>query len=61
MFVDSFELVRQRIDARDGESEVGIELVGDAEGVGLKSQAEQEAAAVECGAPIDDLQRLDIA
>ena len=45
--VDGFELVRQRIDAGDRQAEVGIELVGDAEGVGLEAEAEQSAVAVE--------------
>ena len=34
--VDGLKLVRQRIDARDGEAEVRVELVGDAQRVGLK-------------------------
>ena len=41
--VDGLELVRQRIDARDREAEVGIELVGDAERVGLEAEAEEGA------------------
>ena len=45
--VDRLELMRQRIDARDREAEIGVELVGDAEGVGLKAKAEQSAVAVE--------------
>ena len=45
--VDRLELMRQRIDARDRETEVRIELVGDAEGVGLEAEAEQAAVAVE--------------
>ncbi len=45
--VDRFELVRQRIDARDREAEVGIELVGDAERVGLEAEPEQASVAVE--------------
>ena len=49
--VDRLELVRQRIDARDREPEVGVELVGDAEGVGLKTQAQQAAVPAEGVAP----------
>ena len=45
--VDRLELMRQRIDARDREAEIRIELVGDAEGVCLKAEAEQSAVAVE--------------
>ena len=45
--VDRFELMRQRIDARDREAEVGIELVGDAERVGLEAEPQQAAVAVE--------------
>ena len=45
--VDRFELMRQRIDARDREPEVGVELVGDAERVGLQAEAEQAPVAVE--------------
>ena len=39
--VDGFELVRQRVDAGDGQAEVGIELVGDAERIGLDAEAQQ--------------------
>ena len=45
--VDRFELMRQRIDARDREPEVGIELVGDAERVGLEAEPQQASVAVE--------------
>ena len=45
--VDRFELVRQRIDARDRQTEVGIELVGDAERVRLEAEAQQNAVTVE--------------
>ena len=45
--VDRFELVRQRIDARDRQAEVRIELVGDAERVCLEAEAKQAAVAVE--------------
>ena len=45
--VDRFELMRQRIDAGDGQAEIGIELVGDAEGVSLDAEAKQSTVAVE--------------
>ena len=47
VLVDGFELVRERIHPRDGQPEVGIELVGDAEGVCLQSQPEQASVAAE--------------
>ena len=56
--VDRFELVRQRIDARDRETEVRIELVGDAERVGLKPKAEQAAVAVEGVLRVEDGEAL---
>src|SRR5437867_11619944 len=37
--VDRLELMRQRVNARDREPEVGIELVRDAQGVGLQAEA----------------------
>ena len=45
--VDRFELVRQRIDAGDGEREVRVVLVGQAEPLGLDAEAEQRRVAVE--------------
>ena len=39
--VNRFELMRQRIDARDRKAEIWIELVGDAEHVGLQAEPEQ--------------------
>ena len=39
--VDRLELVRQRIDAGDGEREVRVVLVGEAEPVGLDAEAEE--------------------
>ena len=45
--VDRFELVRQRIDAGDGEREVGVVLVGQAEAHGLDAEAEACGIAVE--------------
>ena len=43
--VNRLELMRQRIDARDRKAEVRIELVGDAERVGLEAEPEQFAVA----------------
>ena len=45
--VDRFELVRQRIDAGDGEREVRVVFVGQAEAMGLDAEAEQAGVAVE--------------
>ena len=45
--VDRLELVGQRIDAGDGEGEVGIVLVGQAQAHGLDAQAEPRGVAVE--------------
>src|SRR5262249_13406609 len=44
--VDRFQLVRQRVDSRDREAEVRIELVGNPEGVGLDSESQELAVAV---------------
>ena len=41
VIVDRFELVRQRIDAGNRETEIRIELVSDAERVSLKPEPEQ--------------------
>ena len=41
VFVDGLKLVGQRVHAGDGEAEVGVELVGDAQGVGLQSEFEE--------------------
>ena len=45
--VDRLELVRQRVDAGDGEREVGVVLVGEAEAHGLDAEAEARRVAVE--------------
>ena len=45
--VDRLELVRQRVDAGDGEREVGVVLVGQAEPLGLDAEAEAARVAVE--------------
>ena len=44
--VDRLQLVGQRIDAGDGQAEVGVELVGDPERVGLKAEPQQLSVAV---------------
>ena len=44
--VDRLQLVRQRIDAGDGEREVGVVLVGQAQPVGFDAQPEQPGIAV---------------
>ena len=41
VLVDRFQLVGQRVHPGDGEAEVGVELVGDAQGVGLEGQLEE--------------------
>ncbi len=43
--VDRLQLVRQRIDPTDRQAEIGVEFVGDAEGVGLQTQPYQVAVA----------------
>ncbi len=44
--VDRLQLVRQRIDAGDGEAEVGVVLVGEAEAHGLDAEAETGRVAI---------------
>ena len=44
--INGFELMRQRIDARDGKTELRIKLVGDAERISLEPEAEKLAVAV---------------
>ena len=46
VLVDRFELVRQRINARDGKPKIGIELVGDAERIGLEADSQKLSVAV---------------
>ena len=41
VFVDRLQLMWQRVHSRDGEAEVGVELVGDAEGVRLKAEPKE--------------------
>ena len=45
--VDRFELVRQRIDARDGERKERVVFVGEAEAVGLDAEPKEPGVAVE--------------
>ena len=45
--VDRFELVGERVDAGDGEGEVGVVFVGEAEPVGLDADSEELGGAVE--------------
>ena len=58
--VDRLELVRQRIHAGDRQPEVGIELVGDAERVGLQAEPQQAAVAVEGVLRVEDREALEI-
>ena len=58
--VDRFELMRQRIDARDREPEVGIELVGDAERVGLEAKPQQASVAVERVLRVENREAIEI-
>src|SRR5262249_8044679 len=44
--VDGLQLVGQRIDPGDGQAEVGVELVSDAEGVRLETETKEAAVAV---------------
>ena len=39
--------MRQRIDTRDREAEVGVELVGDPQRIGLEAEAQEASVAVE--------------
>ena len=51
VFVDGFQLVRQRIDARDGKPEIGVELVGNAERIRLQADSQETSITIvrECG------------
>ena len=58
--VDRLELMRQRVNARDREPEVGIELVSDAQGVGLQAEAQKAPVAV-VGVPrVEDCEAREI-
>ncbi len=45
--VDGFKLMRQRVDAGDGQREVGVVLVGQSQPHGLDAQAEPRGVPVE--------------
>jgi hypothetical protein len=44
-------MIRQRVDG-DRQSEIRIKLVGDAQGISLKSETQQSAVALEGGAGV---------
>ena len=46
VLVHGFKLVRQRVHPRNGEPEVQVEFVGDAEGIGLQSKPQKPPVAV---------------
>jgi hypothetical protein len=54
--IDGFELVRERVNARDRETEAGIEFVRDAERIGLEAQAQERAVAGEGVGESPDMQ-----
>jgi hypothetical protein len=58
--VDRLELVRQRVDARDRQAEVGIELVGDAERVGLEAEPQEPPVPVVRVPRVEDRESLDL-
>ena len=60
VFVDGLKLVRQRVDARDGEAEVGVELVGDPQRVRLQPQPEQSSVSIVGQCRIGDGQVCDV-
>ena len=60
VFVDGFQLVWERIDLGDGETEIGIELVGDAQGVGLEAESQEAAVAVEGGSGVGDRELSEV-
>ena len=60
MFVNRLELMRQRVHARDGQPEVGVELVGDAESVGLEAEPQEPPIAVVGEGGIGDGQIRDV-
>jgi len=53
--------VRQRVNARDGEAKVRIELVGDAKRVGLQSQPQEAAVPVVAESRIQDSEGTNVA
>ena len=60
VLVDRLQLVGQRIHAGDGEAEVGVELVGDAQSVGIQGQLQQVPVAVVGGVGVDGVQAGDV-
>ena len=60
VFVYSLELVGQRIHSRDGQSEVWVELVGDAEGVGLEPEPQEPSVAIIGQSGVGDGQFSDV-
>jgi hypothetical protein len=52
--------MRQRVDPGDREAEVGVELVGDPQGVSLQAESEEVAVAVERGDGLLDLEGRQI-
>src|SRR6185312_7288414 len=54
--VHRLELVWQRIDPADREPEIRVELISDAEGIGLKAKAQDTAVAIERGGRVPDAQ-----
>ena len=58
--VDRLELVRQRVHPGDREPEVGIELVGDAERVGLETKPQQAPVAIERVLRVENREALEI-
>ena len=60
MLEHRLQLVRQRIDVRDRETEVRVELVGDAQRVCLQAQPQMPPVAVERRGSVNDLQSSDL-
>jgi hypothetical protein len=52
--------MRQRIDARDRQPEIGIELISDAKRISLQTQPQETAVAVVCEARLGDRQAVKI-
>ena len=55
VFVDGFQLMGQGVHAGDGETEVGVKLVGYAHGVGLNAEPEEVAVPFEGWMGLGDL------
>src|ERR1700722_7963620 len=58
--VDGLKLVGQRVNTGNGESKVGVELVGDTEGVCLNADPENLSVAVVCEMGLLNLKLLEI-